>query len=126
MTVVHDLQDAGYAAEVVGGCVRDLLLGHEPKDFDVVTDAEPDEVRAVFRRARVIGRRFRLVHVRIGRDVVEVSTYRAPPKRGSVGFEAHAEQGRILRDNVFGPAMMMPGVETSLSMRSITIRLRMY
>ena len=102
MTVIHDLQDAGYAAEVVGGCVRDLLLGHEPKDFDVVTDAEPDEVRAIFRRARVIGRRFRLVHVRIGRDVVEVSTYRAPPKRGSVGFEAHAEQGRILRDNVFG------------------------
>ena len=102
MTVVHDLQDAGYAAEVVGGCVRDLLLGHEPKDFDVVTDAEPDEVRAIFRRARVIGRRFRLVHVRIGRDVIEVSTYRAPPKRGSVGFEAHAEQGRILRDNVFG------------------------
>ena len=102
MTVVHDLQDAGYAAEVVGGCVRDLLLGHEPKDFDVVTDAEPDEVRAIFRRARVIGRRFRLVHVRIGRDVIEVSTYRAPPKHGSVGFEAHAEQGRILRDNVFG------------------------
>ena len=82
--------------------MRDLLLGHEPKDFDVVTDAEPDEVRAIFRRARVIGRRFRLVHVRIGRDVIEVSTYRAPPKRGSVGFEAHAEQGRILRDNVFG------------------------
>ena len=102
MTVVHNLQDAGYAAEVVGGCVRDLLLGHEPKDFDVVTDAEPEEVRVIFRRARVIGRRFRLVHVRIGRDVVEVSTYRAPPKRGSVGFEAHAEQGRILRDNVFG------------------------
>ena len=102
LTVVHDLQNAGYAAEVVGGCVRDLLLGYVPKDFDVVTDAEPDEVRTIFRRARVIGRRFRLVHVRVGRDVVEVSTYRAAPKRGSAGFEAHAEQGRILRDNVFG------------------------
>ena len=102
LKVVVDLQNAGYAAEVVGGCVRDLLLGFEPKDFDVVTNARPDQVRKLFRRARVVGRRFRLVHIRIGRSLVEVSTYRAVPKRGVRGFEAHPEQGRILEDNVFG------------------------
>lgn len=102
MTVVKELQTAGYAAEVVGGCVRDLLLGFEPKDFDVVTDAEPDDIRAIFRRSRVIGRRFRLVHVRVGRDLVEVSTYRASPETSDAGFDTHIEQGRILRDNVFG------------------------
>jgi poly(A) polymerase len=78
--VLHRLKDAGYASLLVGGCVRDLLLGREPKDFDVVTDARPEEIRKLFHNARVIGRRFRLVHVRFGRDIIEVATFRAVPR----------------------------------------------
>ena len=76
VSIVQTLQGRGFQAEMVGGCVRDLLLGWSPKDFDVVTDATPEQIKKLFRRARVIGRRFQLVHVRIGRDVIEVSTYR--------------------------------------------------
>ncbi|HWA13482.1 MAG TPA: polynucleotide adenylyltransferase PcnB [Burkholderiales bacterium] len=98
---VTGLQEKGYAAYVVGGAVRDLLLGLEPKDFDVATDATPEQVRAVFRRSRIIGRRFRLVHVMFGDETVEVSTYRA--RHGADPSEGSSdEHGRILRDNVFG------------------------
>ena len=76
VSIVRTLQSSGFQAEMVGGCVRDLLLGWSPKDFDVVTDATPEQIKKLFRRARVIGRRFQLAHVRIGRDVIEVSTYR--------------------------------------------------
>lgn len=100
--VTSSLQDKGFAAYVVGGAVRDLLLGLEPKDFDVVTDARPEEVRAVFRRSRIIGRRFRLVHVLCGNEVVEVSTFRAKHVTADTETGATDEHGRILRDNVFG------------------------
>src|SRR5205085_10999001 len=73
----EDLQRAGYAAFVVGGAVRDLLLGIKPKDFDVATSATPEEVRSVFRRSRIIGRRFQIVHVLCGPEMVETSTFRA-------------------------------------------------
>ena len=102
LKIVHAIQAAGFSAELVGGCVRDLLLGHRPKDFDVVTEAEPDTIQNLFRRARLIGRRFRLAHVRVGREVVEVSTYRALPNVGDDGYEVSEGDGRILRDNVFG------------------------
>ena len=99
--VTSSLQEAGYSAFIVGGAVRDLVLGRKPKDFDVATNADPDEVRAIFRRSRIIGRRFRLVHVLCGADVIEVSTFRR-----SHGDEEEAESvdahGRVLADNVFG------------------------
>ena len=96
------LHQAGFQAYVVGGAVRDLLLGRRPKDYDVATDATPEEVRALFRRSRVIGRRFRIVHVLCGPEVVEVSTFRgANVIEGDDGRVAD-EHGRILRDNVFG------------------------
>lgn len=100
--VTSSLQAEGFDAYVVGGAVRDLLLGREPKDFDVATSATPERVRALFRRSRIIGRRFQLVHVLCGRDVVEVSTFRG--KHAGVDGERGAtdEHGRILRDNVFG------------------------
>lgn len=79
LKVLHRLKDAGYASLLVGGCVRDLMLGREPKDFDVVTDARPEEIRKLFHNARVIGRRFRLVHVRFGWEIIEVATFRAIP-----------------------------------------------
>ena len=81
MDVVRTLKDAGYEAFIVGGAVRDLLVGLRPKDFDVATDATPEQVKALFRRAFIIGRRFRIVHVVYGRgrehEVIEVSTFRA-------------------------------------------------
>ena len=97
------LQRDGFAAYIVGGAVRDLLLGRRPKDFDIATDATPEEVRALFRRSRVIGRRFRLVHVMCGPETVEVSTFRGSNATPEEGDDHVAdEHGRILRDNVFG------------------------
>lgn len=97
--VTDGLQAAGFQAYVVGGAVRDLLLDRHPKDFDVATDATPEEVKRVFRRARIIGRRFRLVHVIFGDETVEVSTFRRAIEAEDAQTDAH---GRILRDNEFG------------------------
>ena len=110
ITVCEGLQKAGYKAFVVGGAVRDLLLSRHPKDFDVATDATPEQVRNVFRRARIIGRRFRLVHVMFRDETIEVSTFRsahpdieADADTGAENNRARAdEHGRLLRDNVFG------------------------
>jgi poly(A) polymerase len=99
--VVGGLQEAGYAAFVVGGAVRDLLIDLEPKDFDLATSATPEQVKDVFRRSRIIGRRFRLVHVMCGQDTVEVSTFRGSAS-GDDDSQTRDEHGRILRDNVFG------------------------
>lgn len=108
LRVVEGLQDAGYDGYLVGGCVRDLLMGKVPKDFDVTTDAHPEEVKKLFPRARIIGRRFRIVHVRSRQEVIEVATYRANPnaekKKNWFGFgrKAVGQGGRILDDNVWG------------------------
>ena len=121
--VVKTLQDAGFEAYVVGGAVRDLLVGMRPKDFDVATNATPEQVKALFRRAFIIGRRFRLVHVVFGRgrehETIEVSTFRAyldasaaeqvagteKPSRQQLVDKTHVVDaaGRVLRDNVWGP-----------------------
>lgn len=87
---------------MVGGCVRDLLLGREPKDFDVVTDAHPEEVRSVFRNCRLIGRRFRLAHVHFGDKIVEVATFRALNNEDGEGDREEGRDGRLLRDNIYG------------------------
>jgi poly(A) polymerase len=105
LKVLYRLRDAGFASLLVGGCVRDLMLGREPKDFDVVTDARPEQIRELFRNARLIGRRFRLAHVRFGQDIIEVATFRAAPHIGEEGGEGdddRDETGRLLSDNVFG------------------------
>ena len=122
--VVKTLQDAGYEAYIVGGAVRDLLVGLRPKDFDVATNATPEQVKALFRRAFIVGRRFRLVHVIYGRgrehEQIEVSTFRAyldnavdaaavkgneKTSRNELDGKSHAvdASGRVLRDNVWGP-----------------------
>ncbi|RDU95027.1 polynucleotide adenylyltransferase PcnB [Trinickia dinghuensis] len=118
--VTDTLQQAGFRAFIVGGAVRDLLLGIAPKDFDVATDATPEQVQRLFRRARLIGRRFQIVHVQFGQEIIEVSTFRAlvdapppapaaeaPPKRlrrDELDRRTHAvdASGRVLRDNVWG------------------------
>ncbi|MFN5155350.1 MAG: polynucleotide adenylyltransferase PcnB, partial [Betaproteobacteria bacterium] len=121
--VVRTLKDAGYEAYIVGGAVRDLLVGLRPKDFDVATDATPEQVKALFRRAFIIGRRFRLVHVVFGRgrehETIEVSTFRAyldataaeqvagneKTSKAQIADKQHVvdAEGRVLRDNVWGP-----------------------
>jgi poly(A) polymerase len=121
LKVLYRLKDAGYQGFLVGGAVRDLLLGITPKDFDVATNALPDEVRRLFRNCRLIGRRFRLAHVHFGHEIIEVATFRAAaaPEREDVdeidpdapsepspqdGSEHRAfdQTGRILRDNIYG------------------------
>ena len=99
LTVLYQLNKAGYQAFLVGGGVRDVLLGRVPKDFDVVTDALPEQIKNIFRSCRLIGRRFVLAHVRINREIVEVATFRAHHHTGGGG---KIENGRIVRDNVYG------------------------
>ncbi len=140
LDVVHTLKAAGFEAYIVGGAVRDLLLGLAPKDFDVATNATPEEVKALFRRAFIIGRRFRIVHVIYGRgrehEMIEVSTFRAyldnaaaeqvqgnekSSKRELAGM-THAvdASGRVLRDNVWGP------MEEDAARRDFTINAMYY
>jgi poly(A) polymerase len=104
LKVTRRLREGGYQAFVVGGAVRDLLLGREPKDFDVATDATPEQVKALFRRARIIGRRFRIVHAYCGAETIEITTFRAGNPEGEEEDDERvtAEDGLILRDNVFG------------------------
>ena len=138
--VVRTLQQAGYEAYIVGGAVRDLLVGLRPKDFDVATDATPEQVKSLFRRAFIIGRRFRIVHVIYGRgrehEVIEVSTFRAHldsslaeqvggnerTSKSELAGMKHAvdASGRVLRDNVWGP------MEEDAARRDFTINAMYY
>ncbi len=117
LRVLYRLKDNGFVAYLVGGCVRDLLLGREPKDFDVVTNATPGEVKRAFRNCRLVGRRFRLAHLHFHEELIEVATFRsqaadesepvAEEKRGGENRQRHPhmlknDDGMILRDNVYG------------------------
>jgi poly(A) polymerase len=97
LKVVRRLSEEGFDAYLVGGCVRDLLLNQKPKDFDVATNATPQEVHRLFRNSRIIGRRFQIAHVRFGREIIEVATF-----RGQHDPNQSSESGHVLRDNVFG------------------------
>ena len=102
VSITDRLVKAGFEAYLVGGCVRDLLLGLHPKDFDVSTNAEPEEIQALFKNCRLIGRRFRLAHIHFGRHIIEVATFRGPHvKHDKNDSHAHRD-GRLLRDNVYG------------------------
>ena len=98
LDVIQRLNAHGYTALLVGGCIRDVLCGLKPKDFDVATDAPLNEIKRVFRRSRIVGRRFPIAHVRYGRNLIEVSTFR---QSVSDNIE-HDAQGMILRDQAFG------------------------
>ncbi len=140
LQVASTLQKAGFDGYLVGGCVRDLLLHRRPKDFDITTNANPEQIKALFRRSRIIGRRFKLVHVRVGRELIEVATYRAKPggiksrkSPGSQAGEHHVSQagggrvrrtlsqsGRVMDDNVFGT------IEQDATRRDFTINALYY
>ena len=116
LKVIDRLQEAGFDSYLVGGCVRDLMLGKKPKDFDIATAAHPEDVDQLFKNCRLIGRRFRLAHIRYGREVIEVATF-----RGHHGDTSKtSEQGMILRDNVYG------SVEEDAIRRDLTINALYY
>lgn len=133
LKVLYNLIDAGYEAYIVGGGVRDILLGLKPKDFDIATNATPDQIRALFRNSRIIGRRFRIVHVHFGRENIEVSTFRAH-NSDNVAFvedesltraeakldSVKAASGLILRDNVYGT------IEEDVQRRDFTVNALYY
>ena len=119
LRVLYKLGEAGFEAFLVGGAVRDLLVGGHPKDFDVATNATPEQVKALFRNSRLIGRRFRLAHVVYGPEIIEVATFRANSDDGSGDRETH-EGGRLLRDNVFG------SIEDDAVRRDFTVNVLYY
>ena len=102
LKVMHRLRSGGFEAFLVGGGVRDLMLGKQPKDFDIGTNATPEQVRQLFRNSRIIGRRFKIVHVRFGREIIEVTTYRGHHDDGNDKTAVAADNGMLLRDNVYG------------------------
>lgn len=125
--VLSVLNDEGHEAYIVGGGVRDLLLGRQPKDFDIVTDATPEQLKRIFRNCRLIGRRFRLAHVRLFNELIEVSTFRAnaaaeeqAADEAPPGTFVAREDGLVLRDNVYGTA------ETDAMRRDFTINALFY
>jgi len=101
LKVLYRLNNAGFSAYLVGGCVRDILLNRRPKDFDVATNALPEEIRKLFKNCCLIGKRFRLAHILFGKEVIEVATFRSPHKEGQEQH-GHTHKGMIIRDNVYG------------------------
>ncbi|MFL0796152.1 MAG: polynucleotide adenylyltransferase PcnB [Cellvibrionaceae bacterium] len=117
---VDRLQDAGFEAYAVGGCVRDLLLDDKPKDFDVSTNATPEQVRKLFRNSRIIGRRFRIVHVRFGREIIEVTTFRSHHTESEDAKEAsQGDSGVLLRDNVYGGDLQADAVRRDFTVNAL-------
>ena len=103
LKVLYRLSAENYEAYLVGGCVRDLLLGQKPKDFDIVTDATPEEIKKIFSNCRLIGKRFRLAHILFGREIIEVATFRGHHSGNSIkNISKKSEKGMLIRDNIFG------------------------
>ena len=102
LKVLYRLHNAGYGAYLVGGCVRDLLFGYRPKDFDIATDARPEDVRRLFKNCRLIGKRFRLAHIVFGKEIIEVATFRTHHEKAQEQHGKSSHHGMIIRDNVYG------------------------
>ena len=119
LKILYRLQKSNYQAYLVGGCIRDLLLGLKPKDFDITTDAKPEQIKQLFKNCRLIGRRFRLAHIIFGHEIIEVATLRGHPNQPSAQAKANTS-GRLLRDNVFG------NLEEDIERRDFTINALYY
>lgn len=117
LKVLYRLHEGGFESYLVGGGVRDLLLQKSPKDFDIATNASPEEVQGLFKNCRLIGRRFRLAHVVFGRDIIEVATFRAAHTEGEGG--ATGDSGRITRDNVFGGTLADDAVRRDFTVNAL-------
>ncbi len=119
LKVLYTLKDNGYEAYLVGGCVRDMLLGREPKDFDVVTNAKPEELVKIFRTCRLVGRRFRLAHIHFGRNFIEVATFRRSGEEGEAN-QILNKAGRLVEDNIYGT------IDDDVSRRDFTVNALYY
>jgi len=102
LKVLYRLHEGGYSAYLVGGCVRDLLLGYKPKDFDIATNALPEDIRKLFKNCRLIGKRFRLAHILFGKEIIEVATFRTHHENATHEHHGKSQHGMIIRDNVYG------------------------
>ena len=102
ISIVKELQEKNFQAYLVGGCVRDLLCGLEPKDFDIATNATPEQVRKIFKASRIIGKRFKLVHIFNRSELIEVATFRSGEDSSNIGSLVKDQSGKILRDNIWG------------------------
>lgn len=126
LKVLYRLQDNGYEAYLVGGCIRDILMGATPKDFDVATNATPEQIKACFNNCRLIGRRFRLAHIMYGREVIEVATFRGHHDQPEIAdknksnISHQSDEGQLLRDNVYG------SIEEDAQRRDFTINALYY
>ena len=123
LKVLYRLKDSGYDAYLVGGCIRDILLGMQPKDFDVVTNATPEQVKRCFNNCRIIGRRFRLAHIMFGREIIEVATFRGhheADEQSDAKTSKQSNEGQLLRDNVFG------NIEEDAERRDFTVNALYY
>ncbi|PMH41251.1 poly(A) polymerase [Vibrio sp. 10N.286.49.B3] len=120
LKVLYRLNGAGFDAYLVGGGVRDLLLDQQPKDFDIATNATPEQIKNLFRNCRLIGRRFRLAHIMFGRDIIEVATFRGHHQEPDKNVSAQSKEGMLLRDNVYGT------VEEDAERRDFTINAMYY
>lgn len=120
LKVLYRLNNAGFNAFLVGGGVRDLLLGQKPKDFDIATNATPEEIRSLFKNCRLIGRRFRLAHIMFGREIIEVATFRGHHQEPAKNVSAQSDEGMLLRDNVYGT------IEEDAERRDFTINAMYY
>ena len=126
LKVLYRLNKSGFDAYLVGGGVRDILLGFEPKDFDIATNATPDEIKELFRNCRLIGRRFRLAHIVFGREIIEVATFRghhdnaSEQEKGCKKTSKQSEDGMLLRDNIYG------SIEEDAERRDFTINALYY
>ncbi len=120
LKVLYRLHNAGFDAFLVGGGVRDLLLGKKPKDFDIATNATPEQIKNLFRNCRLIGRRFRLAHIMFGRDIIEVATFRGHHQEAAKNISAQSKEGMLLRDNVYG------SIDEDAERRDLTINAMYY
>ena len=120
ISIVKDLQEKNFQAFLVGGCVRDLLCGIEPKDFDIATNATPEQIRKIFKASRIIGKRFKLVHVFNRSELIEVATFRSGEDSSSVGNLITDQSGKIIRDNIWG------SLEEDTQRRDFTINALFY
>jgi len=123
LKVLYRLKDSGYDAYLVGGCIRDILLGLQPKDFDIATNATPEQVKRCFNNCRIIGRRFKLAHVMFGREIIEVATFRghhSEEQQEDIKTSKQSNEGQLLRDNVYG------SIEEDAERRDFTVNALYY
>lgn len=122
VAIINKLEKAGFSAYIVGGGVRDLILGYKPKDFDIATDARPEQIKNIFKNSRIIGRRFRLAHIYFNKEIIEVATFRASPneKLNNHTDEHSTIDGQIIRDNIYGT------IEDDIWRRDFTINALYY